>query len=275
LVETKRAVLLRYTRDGQPRRGSGLQVGGHFVLTADHCADGADHVVVTVDGQELAAKIFVRTYSQSIDLAVLVAPELPSVGALDCALVDRTVAADIEDCQALGFPLWKDGRDGPRIAQVDGEIPTAEGIDPQAAEGTVSPISLKITNQHIKERLIPKGDIDQPGSPWGGMSGSVILTSDDLVVGVVRGHSPSEGVGSLTATPLEALIGASPKITRLFWTALNVTDFARLRRLPRTDPTVRALMRILQLEQNGYLKPEAVTQLQVQVVLKEFQGDLG
>jgi hypothetical protein len=211
----------------------------------------------------------------NMDLAVLLVPELPSVGALDCALVDRRVAADIEGCQALGFPLWKDGRDGPRLAQVDGKIPTAEGVDPQAGEGAVPPISLKITNQHIRERPIPKGDIDQPGSPWGGMSGSVILTSEDMVVGVVRGHSPSEGVGSLTATPLEALIGAPPSMTRLFWAALNVTDLARLPRLPVADPTVRTLMRILHLERNGYLKPEAVTQLQVQVVLKEFQGDVG
>jgi Trypsin-like peptidase domain len=275
LVETKRAVLLRYTRDGQPRRGSGLRVGGHYVLTADHCADGTDHVVVTVDGQEHDAEIFVRTCSMSMDLAVLIVPELPPVDVLDCALVDRTVAADIGGCQALGFPVWKDREDGPRLAQVDGEIPTAEGADPQAAEGTMPPISLKIMNQQIRERPVLKGDIDQAGSPWAGMSGAVISTSQDLIVGVVRGHSPSEGIGSLTATPLEALIGAPPSITRLFWTALNITDLARLPRLPLTDSTVRALMRILQLEQSGYLNRDAVTQLQVQVVLKEFQGDLG
>ena len=110
----------------------------------------------------------------------------------------------------------------------------------------------------------------------GGMSGSVILTSDDLVVGVVRGHSPSEGVKVPSPLPRWRLLLARRRRSRVSSGLLSyVTDFARLRRLPRTDPTVRALMWILQLEQNGYLKPEAVTQLQVQVVLKEFQGDLG
>jgi len=51
LLSTDRAVLVRYTRNGEPRRGSGLRVGGRYVLTADHCADGEDHRIV-VGGQE-------------------------------------------------------------------------------------------------------------------------------------------------------------------------------------------------------------------------------
>ena len=39
-LDTERAVLLRYTRDGGWRRGSGLRVGGTLVLTAEHCAHG-------------------------------------------------------------------------------------------------------------------------------------------------------------------------------------------------------------------------------------------
>jgi hypothetical protein len=200
--------------------------------------------------------------------------KLAPIDALNCAFVDRTVATELKGCHALGFPLWKDGSKGPRLAQVDGEIPTAEGVDPQAVVSTIPPMTLKITNQQIRERLVLAGDIDQPGSPWAGMSGSVIVTDDNLVVGVVRGHSLAEGMGSLAITPLEGLIGMPEETTRLFWESLNVADVAGLPRLPiLIDPTARRLGRIRRLEKSGYLKREAVIQLQVQTVLMEFQAD--
>jgi hypothetical protein len=77
-VDTDRAVLIRYQRDGQPRRGSGLRIGGRFVLTADHCANGTDHRVV-VGGQEfpVPATVHARSESAEVDVAVLLAPALP------------------------------------------------------------------------------------------------------------------------------------------------------------------------------------------------------
>jgi hypothetical protein len=135
-------------------------------------------------------------------------------------------------------------------------------------------MSLKIANQQVREKPVVKGDIDQPGSPWAGMSGAVIVTNDNLVIGVVRGHSPAEGVGSLTFVPLDAIDGESEVTSRLFWEALGVTGSADLAWLPSTaDQTVVRLERVRYLARLGYLNQEAVTRLQVDVVLLEFQGD--
>src|SRR6478609_4908217 len=101
-LETGRVVLLRYTRDGQARRGSGLHVGGTFVLTADHCATGTGHTVV-VEGRDYPATVAFRGGGE-VDIAVLSAPGLPVLLPLSCARVNTGIAARIEDCVALGFP---------------------------------------------------------------------------------------------------------------------------------------------------------------------------
>jgi hypothetical protein len=221
VLTTDRAVLIRYTRDGETRRGSGLQVADQFVLTADHCAAGTSHTLV-VAGIEHPATVFVRSGNADADVAVLFAPSLPAVEPLACAVLDRTVPREVEGCRALGFPVWKDAAVGPRLAQVPGKIPTAEGVDPRADPGVVPPMSLKITNPDIGDRRILKGDLDQAGSPWAGMSGAVVVTADDLLVGVVRGHSLAEGARSLTATRLEAIAGLPEDVAQLFLTALHM-----------------------------------------------------
>ena len=225
MLTTERAVLIRYTRDGKTWRGSGLRVAGRFVLTADHCANGTDHRVV-VGGREHEAMVHVRSGHSAVDLAVLEVPTLAELEAVGCARVDRTVVDEVRGCRALGFPVWKDGSGGPRLAQVDGDVPTAEGVDPRASADVIPPISLKITNQQIRERPVPEGDLDRPGSPWAGMSGAVVATGEDLVVGVVRGHSPGEGVGSLTLTPLEAITALPAERAARFSAALQVPDVA-------------------------------------------------
>ena len=92
----------------------------------------------------------------------------------------------------------------------------------------VPPMSLKITNPDIRDRRFPEGDLDQAGSPWAGMSGAVVVTADDLVVGVMRGHSPAEGAGSLTATRLEAIASLPKDVARLFLGALADARSAEL-----------------------------------------------
>src|SRR5690349_2126866 len=106
-MESDRAVFIRYARNGMPRRGSGLRVGGRFVLTADHCANGTDHEVI-VGGQAFPATVHVRSETSDADLAVLVAPGLPPLEPLSCALVARNVAGYLNQCVALGYPVWKD-----------------------------------------------------------------------------------------------------------------------------------------------------------------------
>jgi hypothetical protein len=106
------------------------------VLTADHCADGSDHRV-WVDGREYPATVHVRSGDRAVDLAVLTVRDLPQVPALQCARVDRAVAARVTGCRALGHPLWKGRPARPLLAQADGFVPTAEGADPRAGPGDV------------------------------------------------------------------------------------------------------------------------------------------
>jgi hypothetical protein len=227
-VDPSRSVEIRYTRDGKPRRGSGLRVGGRFILTADHCANGVDHTLL-VKGREYPATVHVRSNSDAVDVAVLVVDDLPGldpVAPLRCALVNREVTAHLEDCQALGFPSWRTdpqtgGGENHVLAQTRGDLPTAQGRDT-----TPALLTFHITDPEAQGRTVPKGNLDQPTSMWAGMSGAGIITSDDLLLGVIRSHTLTEGGRSLTVTPLEAINTLPSNTARAIWTALGVPDSA-------------------------------------------------
>jgi hypothetical protein len=245
-------------QDGELRRGSGLRIGGRFVLTADHCVNGTDHQVI-VNGQTYPAAVHVQSGTRDIDLAVLSVPDLSPLESLECAQVDRSVVKDLQRCRALGFPIWKIDS---RLAQVYGEVPTAEGLDPNATLGARSPLSLKITNQQIRET---------PKSQWLGMSGAVVVTPEDLILGVVRSHSPAEGVGSLTFTGLDAITDLPIDKADLFLSALHIWDIGHLRKLPvQVDRTAARLERIRQLIDSGAIYQETAIRLQAKVVELEW-----
>jgi hypothetical protein len=231
MLAADRAVFIRYRRDGKRRRGSGLHVGGQFVLTADHCADGTDHEVI-VAGHEYPARVHMRSETSDVDIAVLDAAGLPEVDPLGCALVARDVADWLNECVALGYPVWKDKpRGGPRLEQARGDVPTAADIDPFAVAGAVTLMTLKITDPEARGRPTPAGDLDA-STLWPGMSGAVVVTPDDLIVGVIRSHNLAEGGQSLTVTPLDAIDTLPEPVSELYWAALHVTDPKSLPRLP-------------------------------------------
>lgn len=262
MLSTDRAVLIRYTRNGELRRGSGLRIGGHYVLTADHCADGEDHRIV-VGGQEYKATVQVRSHDAQIDVAVLtVENNLPKLSWLGCARVDRTIVGDVTGGVAMGFPWWK--ADGKELAQVAGTIPTSEGVAPDSPPGTFAALSMKITNQDIPD---PRGDLNEPNSPWRGMSGAVLVYQGSLVLGVVRGHAGFEGTRSLALTPLEAIGGLPVEKATAFWGTLGVESAGDLRLVrPEVDLTLDRLNYVLDLERQGRVCHEAAVLLQVKAV---------
>lgn len=229
-----RAVLLYRKVDGQRRRGSGLRVGGRFVLTADHCATGTDHVIV-VDGVEYPATVHARTRTTDVDLAVLHAEDLPELDPMRVARIDRDTAAQVSNCQALGFAVWK-GLTDPVLAQPHGYVPTLEGTTPLSNPDAGGFLSFKITSPAIREYAVPAGPLDHAGSPWAGMSGAVVIAPGGLIIGVVCSHSPAEGVGSLAITPLTAITGLEPGVRERFASALGVGDLAALPVLPTPGP---------------------------------------
>jgi hypothetical protein len=230
-----RAVLLRYRRfeDGEwkEKRGSALAVGGNVLITCDHCADGSDHRAF-MGGVERAARVLVRSHDSDVDVALLEVPDLPDAGLMGLAFVDQTVAGVIPDCQALGYPIWKDDSTSPRLAQLEGNILSAENTRPDAPPGYASTLTLKLTTPDIAEIQVKKGDQDQAGSQWQGVSGSAVVAADRFVVGVIRSHATAEGVGSLTLTPLAAIATLPTDVAAQFWRALKVDDPSALPYLP-------------------------------------------
>ncbi|WP_369265199.1 AAA family ATPase [Streptomyces sp. R35] len=220
-MDVDRAVLIRYERGGAPRRGSGLRVSQHYVLTADHCAEGSQHRIV-VGGEEHRATVHSRSGSRDIDIALLVAPSLPPVPPLRCARIDRAQTHKLEGCQALGYPSWKGTPERPLLAQTSGFVPTAEDADPRSAPNAIRLMTLKVTDPEADGHPIPEGSLDAPHSQWAGMSGAVLVTPDDVVIGVIRSHAHAEGGRSLTAVPLEAINHLPGPVAANMWDALGV-----------------------------------------------------
>lgn len=156
-------------------------------------------------------------------MAVLaVEKSLPELSWLRCARVDRTIIGNVTGCVAVGFPRWKSG--GKELAQVAGAIPTAEGLDPGSPPGAFAALSMKITNQAIPDT---RNDLNEPSSPWHGMSGAVVVYQGSLVLGVVHAHTAPEGTRSLAVIPLEAIGGLAVETATAFWVALGVESAVR------------------------------------------------
>jgi len=86
-----------------------------------------------VGGDEYPATVYVRSQSTAVDVAVLVADNLPEVEPLRCAIVNRRVDQDLDGCRALGFPWWKKNpqadqqNSGPVLARTKGTVPASKG----------------------------------------------------------------------------------------------------------------------------------------------------
>lgn len=234
-MQNNRVVMIRYRypEEGGRRIGSGLYTGGNCVLTADHVAAGIDYTVLTEFG-EYPARVLLRSPDPAVDLAVL-ETDIPSevqLPLLKYVRVNRGEVGILEGCAAIGFPDFiVDKNRLRRSAHIEGAVSTAEGYIARPGAGiSAGYLSLKSGLQIPTWPPVPGGDLD--GTPWAGMSGAVVFTADDRVLGVVRHHNPAEGSGTLALTPVDA-IDLLPAPTRnRFWETLGVADPDRLPRLP-------------------------------------------
>lgn len=258
-METDRVVLIRYIAlDGTPCVGSGLLVSESSVLTADHVADGQGHRVECVGTSRHVSRVL-RSGTPDVDLAVLTINEpVSGVGWLGCARIDRNVVGSVEGCVAVGFPRWKKDGDQRRSAQVEGVVPTAEGLEPTADAGLRAGFLTLVGNRIPGAPRVPAGALSEgkQTTPWGGMSGAAVVVGN-VVIGVVRSHNLAAGGQSLTVTPLTAIDGLPQESRRRLWDALGVADPAGLPILPTAGgnaastestahPSVRTLPRDLQ-----------------------------
>lgn len=225
-VETSRVALIRYSAlDGTQFVGSGLLVNDYSVLTADHVADGLNHQIDCL-GRTYEVASVLRSGSPVVDLAVLILKEpIRDLAQLRCARIEQSQVGQIPHCVAIGFPRWKRNGNKRRAAQVDGVIPTGEGLEATTRDGLKLGLLTLIGNRR-PPRPIDSGSIAEPGTTtaWGGMSGAVVV-SDGFIIGVVHSTNLAVDGQSLTVTPLTA-INDLPEVgdRKKFWTALGVAD---------------------------------------------------
>ena len=236
-VETGRVVLIRYTAPGGARCvGSGLLIDECWVLTADHVAEGSGHRVECDRGAAAVAEV-VRSGTPEVDLAVLrLAEPFAGLVRLGCARVDRSRIDRVSGCAAVGFPRWRKDGDRRRSAQVEGWLPTAEGLESTADAGLRAGWLTLVGDRIPGAPEIPVGTLSETApSPWGGMSGAVVAAGE-LVVGVVRSHNLAAGGQSLTVTPVTAVDQLPSELRQRFWDALGMADPGVLHVLPESQP---------------------------------------
>ena len=232
-METGRVALIRYTAPcGARCVGSGLLVDERWVLTADHVAQGSGHRVECDRGAAAVAEV-VRSGTPEVDLALLrVGEPVAGLGRLGYARVDRSRVDRVSECAAVGFPRWRKDGDRRKSAQIEGWLPTAEGLESTADAGLRAGWLTLVGDRIPGAPEIPVGTLsDTAPSPWGGMSGAAVV-ADDLVVGVVRSHNLAAGGQSLTVTPVTAVDQLPGEFRQRFWEALGVADPGSLPVLP-------------------------------------------
>lgn len=232
-METGRVALIRYAAlDGTQCVGSGLLINDQVVLTADHVAEGSGHQVDCMERSEEVVHVL-RSGSPDVDLAILrLKNPIEEVSPLGCARIEQNLVGQIHSCTAVGFPRWKRDGDRRRSAQVDGTIPTGEGLEATVTDGLRLGF-LTLVGNRMPASPIQPGMIIEAGTTtiWGGMSGAVVV-ANDLVIGVVRSANLAADGRSLTVTPLTAIDDLAEDQRRAFWEALRVPDPEQLPRLP-------------------------------------------
>ena len=214
-----RAVLITYLRDGKKRRGSGFRLGGLNILTAAHCAHGVEHSVVC-ECEEYSAEVCWISPNTSVDIALLCVTGLEPLPSISIGYVE-TSSPEMVPCWALGYPQWNDNGEERYRAQSDGYIPTAEGPDAYSDTSIIQTLSFKITSPQVRDRAVSAGELDS--TPWAGFSGTAVVSDTGHVLGVVRGHMPAAGTGSLVITPIAAIDNLEQAEQSRFWDTIGAS----------------------------------------------------
>ena len=112
--------------------------------------------------------------------------------------VDRSRAVELDDCQAIGFPLWQlDPHDqGRNAAELHGTIRATEDVESRLLVMR----DLLLADVAIPDTVTAEDRADR--SAWGGLSGALVFYHG-MAVGVVIEHRAWKGGSAITILPVE------------------------------------------------------------------------
>ncbi|MFJ5675696.1 NACHT domain-containing protein [Streptomyces sp. NPDC093097] len=240
-LDTRRAVQIVTTRRASAgRRGSGYQVTGDVVLTAAHVVSGAVSVrvrFVTEDGVTWDVDAETVWDDSDVDVALLRISNDPyfarqytdEVPPVRFGRPEQPVA-----CEALGFPRFRLRRD---TASPDHGAPRTYRDTQHALGQAVPAAGLRQGTLEISGLEAPRDDPDPKRSPWEGMSGAAVW-SGGCLIGIISEHHPGDGLGRLTARPVNRWYTSlsRARIDELGALIDLPVDRDRLDRLPRSSP---------------------------------------
>lgn len=188
-------ILVTLGTSGPGRRGSGYRVTTQTVLTAAHVVRDWSMVRVRFDADqpgEWSAGVTDVLEVPEVDIALLTIRPPDDSQVVPARFGCLRESDDEIPCSAVGFPLWKlrDSPGGPYrdFAHVVGSVALLANRREGSLEVRVAP---------------PERDPDPEVSPWEGMSGAAVFCNG-RIVGVIRKHHRSDGLGRLAATRADA-----------------------------------------------------------------------
>ncbi|MDN0195870.1 trypsin-like peptidase domain-containing protein [Streptomyces sp. S.PNR 29] len=181
--------------------GSGYRISGRLVLTASHVLDGTTAVAVVLGEDGTHRPVTCVWRDRRLDLALLRLDTDPG-SAVDPVLlgsIDRSRPREVA-ARAVGYP---------RYAEIDRSTPDTPGDVTRArvavrcslrtADTGEAPEDLRIGIEGAAPAPAPRG-----ASPWQGMSGAAVITTDSgLLVAVFREHLTASGVSTHEVTALD------------------------------------------------------------------------
>jgi tetratricopeptide (TPR) repeat protein len=193
---------------GQTEVGSGYLLDARRVLTARHCTydkvTGRPATALRVsrasDGAIAVASV--QEASSALDVALLVIPGEPPWGSdlpggpVTFGKVDRERSGQLDDCEAVGYPLWQATGSGAYwdLAELHGYIYALEGRGSERL----------VLREPRLERVGSSSGSSAVGKAWQGLSGAAVFY-DGLLLGIIIEHHPNQGPAAVQVQPIEAV----------------------------------------------------------------------
>ena len=246
---------------GLEQVGSGYLLAGGSILTAEHCTRDKKtgdpavtlRAVRALDGLIADATVLAASRDDDVALLDVAAPPWPGeLSAVSFGRVDRTRSGELQDCEAIGYPLWQlQPTDGQRnTAELHGTIRRTEDAESQF---------LLLRDAALDSVVVPRtaniADAER-SSPWGGLSGALVFY-EGVALGVVVQHQPRQGSSALRLVPFDRIASATSAETQAVAAALGLPSRERIEELalvPRNLPPKDADRRVVGFRPVGSLE---------------------